>query len=89
MSQLLDEKTPSLVNMPQDEKMLIESLLEYYDVDHVADTKVRERAKQYVMAIKKSKESIVESFIKEYGLSTEEGVAMMCIAESLLRIPDE
>lgn len=42
MSQSLDEKTPSLVNMPQDEKMLIESLLEYYDVDHIADAKVRE-----------------------------------------------
>lgn len=27
--------------------------------------------------------------MQEYELSTEEGVAMMCIAESLLRIPDE
>ena len=30
----------------------------------------------------------VESFLQEYGLSTREGVAIMCLAEALLRIPD-
>src|SRR3954469_24025045 len=29
-----------------------------------------------------------ESFLRHYGLSTPEGVALMCIAEALLRIPD-
>ena len=29
-----------------------------------------------------------ESFLRSYGLSTREGVALMCIAEALLRIPD-
>jgi RHH-type proline utilization regulon transcriptional repressor/proline dehydrogenase/delta 1-pyrroline-5-carboxylate dehydrogenase len=29
-----------------------------------------------------------ESFLRHYGLSTREGVALMCIAEALLRIPD-
>src|SRR5437870_2628160 len=29
-----------------------------------------------------------ESFLRRYGLSTREGVALMCVAEALLRIPD-
>jgi RHH-type proline utilization regulon transcriptional repressor/proline dehydrogenase/delta 1-pyrroline-5-carboxylate dehydrogenase len=29
-----------------------------------------------------------ESFLRHYGLSTHEGVALMCVAEALLRIPD-
>jgi RHH-type transcriptional regulator, proline utilization regulon repressor / proline dehydrogenase / delta 1-pyrroline-5-carboxylate dehydrogenase len=31
----------------------------------------------------------VEAFLSEYGLDTQEGVAIMCLAEALLRIPDE
>jgi RHH-type transcriptional regulator, proline utilization regulon repressor / proline dehydrogenase / delta 1-pyrroline-5-carboxylate dehydrogenase len=31
----------------------------------------------------------VETFLQEYGLETEEGVALMCLAEALLRIPDD
>jgi RHH-type transcriptional regulator, proline utilization regulon repressor / proline dehydrogenase / delta 1-pyrroline-5-carboxylate dehydrogenase len=30
----------------------------------------------------------VEAFLQEYGLSSAEGVAVMCLAEALLRIPD-
>ena len=32
--------------------------------------------------------SVMESFLAEYGLSTEEGVGLMCLAEALLRVPD-
>ena len=32
--------------------------------------------------------STVEAFLQSYGLSTQEGIAMMCLAEALLRIPD-
>lgn len=31
----------------------------------------------------------VEGLVKEYTLSSEEGVALMCLAEALLRIPDD
>lgn len=31
---------------------------------------------------------IMETFLAEYGLSTKEGVALMCLAEALLRVPD-
>ncbi|WP_306117553.1 MULTISPECIES: bifunctional proline dehydrogenase/L-glutamate gamma-semialdehyde dehydrogenase PutA [unclassified Roseitalea] len=31
---------------------------------------------------------MMEVFLAEYGLSTDEGIALMCLAESLLRVPD-
>jgi RHH-type proline utilization regulon transcriptional repressor/proline dehydrogenase/delta 1-pyrroline-5-carboxylate dehydrogenase len=30
----------------------------------------------------------IDAFMREYGLSSEEGIIMMCLAEALLRIPD-
>ncbi|HZP66791.1 MAG TPA: bifunctional proline dehydrogenase/L-glutamate gamma-semialdehyde dehydrogenase PutA [Rudaea sp.] len=38
---------------------------------------------------KASQQSAVESFMREYDLSSEEGVLLMCVAEALLRIPDK
>ena len=35
-----------------------------------------------------AKPSVMELFLAEYGLSSEEGVALMCLAEGLLRVPD-
>ena len=32
--------------------------------------------------------SIMQGFLIEYGLTTREGVALMCLAEALLRVPD-
>lgn len=31
----------------------------------------------------------IDAFMREYGLSTEEGVILLCLAEALLRIPDQ
>ncbi len=31
----------------------------------------------------------LDAFLQEFGLSSEEGVALMCLAEALLRIPDD
>ncbi len=31
---------------------------------------------------------LMEVFLAEYGLSTDEGVALMCLAEAMLRVPD-
>nr|WP_239556707.1 bifunctional proline dehydrogenase/L-glutamate gamma-semialdehyde dehydrogenase PutA [Dyella flava] len=51
-------------------------------IDLAADlvTRVRARAKD---------QSAVESFMRQYDLSSEEGVLLMCVAEALLRIPDK
>ena len=35
-----------------------------------------------------AKPSVMELFLAEYGLSSKEGIALMCLAEALLRVPD-
>ncbi len=37
---------------------------------------------------RKRKASGIDAFLHQYGLATEEGVALMCLAEALLRVPD-
>jgi len=52
---------------------------------------VRQEAEALVRAARKSarKQGVVESFLQEFSLSTREGLALMCLAEALLRTPDE
>ncbi|WP_245559027.1 bifunctional proline dehydrogenase/L-glutamate gamma-semialdehyde dehydrogenase PutA [Arenimonas oryziterrae] len=39
--------------------------------------------------VRASDPAMVEAFMREYDLSSEEGVLLMCVAEALLRIPDQ
>lgn len=46
-------------------------------------------AARLVESVRASTEpTVMESFLAEYGLSTKEGIALMCLAEALLRVPD-
>ncbi len=46
-------------------------------------------ARSLVTALRaKGQQGGVEGLVKEYSLSSQEGVALMCLAEALLRIPD-
>ncbi len=48
-----------------------------------------QRAVGLVREIRKLRSpGLMEVFLAEYGLSTDEGVALMCLAEALLRVPD-
>ncbi|MER9656055.1 bifunctional proline dehydrogenase/L-glutamate gamma-semialdehyde dehydrogenase PutA [Mesorhizobium sp. M0152] len=47
------------------------------------------RAADLVRAVRGSSDPrLMEVFLSAYGLSTKEGVALMCLAEALLRVPD-
>ncbi len=37
---------------------------------------------------KREDRSLLDAFLDQFGLSTEEGVALMCLAESIVRVPD-
>ncbi len=51
--------------------------------------KISAEAAELVRAIRNSTSpGMMEVFLAEYGLSTDEGVALMCLAEALLRVPD-
>lgn len=51
--------------------------------------RIKARAIALVVDIRQnSQPGIMELFLGEYGLSSEEGIALMCLAEALLRVPD-
>ncbi len=72
-----------------DEKTHVTRLLRR--VEHSAELRhaARERAKGYVEHMRSHAGVGVEAFLNEYRLDTREGVLIMCLAEALLRIPDE
>jgi RHH-type proline utilization regulon transcriptional repressor/proline dehydrogenase/delta 1-pyrroline-5-carboxylate dehydrogenase len=52
---------------------------------------VQEEAAGLVRSTRRNanRQGVVESFLQEFSLSTREGLALMCLAEALLRTPDE
>ncbi len=52
--------------------------------------RVTERARELAGRIRAAPPGALsaESFLRHYGLSSREGIALMCVAEALLRIPD-
>lgn len=50
---------------------------------------IGKRAEKLVTTVRDAGDlGMMELFLSEYGLSSEEGVALMCLAEALLRVPD-
>ncbi len=45
-------------------------------------------AAKLIAGARKTKASGIDAFLHQYGLNTEEGIALMCLAEALLRVPD-
>ncbi len=43
---------------------------------------------QLVEGARRRKASGLDAFLQQFGLDTEEGIALMCLAEALLRVPD-
>lgn len=53
-------------------------------------TSIREQATTLVEQVRaRKKKPGIDSFLTEYSLSSEEGIALMCLAEALLRVPDK
>ncbi|TCD15477.1 bifunctional proline dehydrogenase/L-glutamate gamma-semialdehyde dehydrogenase PutA [Oricola cellulosilytica] len=72
-----------------DEEELLKVLIAQSAPDPQTRGAAVERAADLVRAIRSEKSpGLMEVFLAEYGLSTEEGVALMCLAEALLRVPD-
>ncbi len=73
-----------------DETRLVGGLIERAVYSEDERRRTAEVARQIVHAARGKSEDAggVDSFMREYGLSSDEGVILMGIAESLLRIPD-
>ena len=74
---------------PADEKVLPQLLAETR-LERVVEGRVARRARRYIQAIREARGGIggLEDFMHEYSLSTKEGLALMSLAEALLRVPD-
>jgi RHH-type proline utilization regulon transcriptional repressor/proline dehydrogenase/delta 1-pyrroline-5-carboxylate dehydrogenase len=72
-----------------DETTLVRDLIGQTGLDAVARDQISRRAVDVVQAVRSStKLGLMESFLAEYGLDSEEGLALMSLAEALLRVPD-
>ena len=64
-------------------------LLEQATLPDDIRARAKNTARKLITALRaKHKGSGVEGLVQEYSLSSQEGVALMCLAEALLRIPD-
>lgn len=71
------------------ETVCVSSLLEEARLANHLQTSTHTLAKKLVEALRnKQSGGGVEGLIHEFSLSSQEGVALMCLAEALLRIPD-
>ncbi|WP_294929085.1 bifunctional proline dehydrogenase/L-glutamate gamma-semialdehyde dehydrogenase PutA [uncultured Paracoccus sp.] len=72
-----------------DERALLDRLIADAALSPEARAAITARAAGLVRRIRaEAKPSLMEHFLAEYGLSTREGVALMCLAEAMLRVPD-
>jgi RHH-type proline utilization regulon transcriptional repressor/proline dehydrogenase/delta 1-pyrroline-5-carboxylate dehydrogenase len=73
-----------------DEKRLLDRLIEraLFSEDERRRTAETARRLVYSARANQGKHAGVDAFMREYGLTSEEGVILLCLAEALLRIPD-
>src|SRR5512145_3222548 len=73
-----------------DEARCVQDLIPSARLEPQARARVRERAQALVQAVRAQRVSAggIDAFLREYDLSSQEGVVLMCLAEALLRIPD-
>ena len=72
-----------------DETTAIRALIADYAPDAAARARIDTATAALVRDIRSGDDpGLMEVFLAEYGLSTDEGVALMCLAEALLRVPD-
>lgn len=73
----------------QDETVAVQGLLSRVAPLEAQDATIRARAHALIANQRATgAANTIEAFLQSYGLSTHEGIAMMCLAEALLRIPD-
>ncbi len=71
------------------EAPLVEALIAASDLSTADRKAICEAGAHLVREIREeTRPGMMEVFLAEYGLSTDEGVALMCLAEALLRVPD-
>ena len=75
----------------QNEREAVRARLDEAPFTYAERKRVLERARELVEGCRRraDERSLLDLFLQEYGLSNEEGIALLCISEALLRIPDD
>ncbi|HKA47087.1 MAG TPA: bifunctional proline dehydrogenase/L-glutamate gamma-semialdehyde dehydrogenase PutA [Methyloceanibacter sp.] len=86
----LPGSTPLSASLLADESELVKGLIERARVGEDEQHEIARLAERLVRAARAGRRESggVDSFLHEYGLSSREGVLLLCLAEALLRVPD-
>jgi RHH-type proline utilization regulon transcriptional repressor/proline dehydrogenase/delta 1-pyrroline-5-carboxylate dehydrogenase len=73
-----------------DELTLVTELLEKAALSSQQVIAIRDQATVFISQVRaeRKKTTGIDSFLTQYSLSSDEGIALMCLAEALLRVPD-
>ncbi|MGR3463711.1 bifunctional proline dehydrogenase/L-glutamate gamma-semialdehyde dehydrogenase PutA [Limimaricola sp.] len=89
MSELDDLRIRIRADHRRDEAKVLADLMAADPISPEIRAAATRRGAALVRAIRNdTRPGIMEAFLAEYGLSTREGIALMCLAEALLRVPD-
>src|SRR5688500_7618007 len=74
-----------------DEEKLVVELADRARLSEPMRERIADRARKLVQGVRAHRvaKSGLDAFLRQYDLSTQEGVILMCLAEALLRIPDD
>src|SRR5204863_9133579 len=78
-------------NYLTDESELVQRLIALAEVPAERSAAIQNTAADWVRRVRELRDerSPLDAFMHQYDLSSEEGVLLMCLAEALLRIPDD
>ncbi len=66
----------------------VDQLRASYPLNKEQDLQARTDAARYIEIVRRSKSISADTLMQQYNLTKEEGVSLLCLAEALLRIPD-
>ena len=73
----------------RDEEETVAELLSQFELEQLQKDQIKEFGNDLIEGMRNHKGGMhIETFLNEYGLDNHEGIALMCLAEALLRIPD-
>ncbi len=73
----------------EDEDAVVKSMLKKLELNQEQRQRIFDDTRATVETLRSERSlDLLEEFLAEYGLSTDEGIALMCLAEAYLRTPD-
>ena len=83
-------RTAIRTNCRIDESAAVERILSGAEIPAEMHDRIADKARALVAAVRRDRlgKGGIDAFLQEYALSSPEGVALLCLAEALLRVPD-